>query len=381
METCPAAAIVVEGVVVRVEDVRQVDRAAGDSVSVLSFLLADATGVIAVEVWGNDASRLAGELDRAIAAADSAENGPLFAGFRLTQANIASPGHSYHALKMLKVGRSTRVESLGPRNADAVPWAALPAVTNLTLLRSCSLPILVSELGLQGVVCSSAKWKSSPAAADDRERNRGVMWVIFKMNERLDQHKGRAGAQCAYNRLKTALSAEDVACVDRVTAAGPDRIKFFLKNEGEAESVTPVGPSSRASTAFAETAELVDKGFTITVHLTRPLDIASVEAAKQRLKHSMGELFSEIYKVMLPGPDETTAIDVRFRSTDVRDDVIAHLQEELGPVSLWTDSQHEKRVQQDQNYRARMEAAAGGLVSAREALPALDRWVQNLAGV
>lgn len=58
------------------------------------------------------------------------------------------------------------------------------------------------------------------------------MWVIFKMSERLDQHKGRAGAQCAYNRVKTALSAEDVACVDRVTAAGPDRIKFFLKNEG-----------------------------------------------------------------------------------------------------------------------------------------------------
>ena len=173
METCPAAAIVVEGVVVRVEDIRQVDRAAGESVSVLSFLLADATGVIAVEVWGDDAPRLGGELDTAIAAADSAENGPLFAGVRLTQANIASPGQTYHALKILKVGRSTRVELLGPGNADAVPWAALPAVTNLTLLRWCWLPILVSELGLQGVARSSAKWKSSPAAADDRERNRG----------------------------------------------------------------------------------------------------------------------------------------------------------------------------------------------------------------
>ena len=144
--------------------------------------------------------------------------------------------------------------------------------------------------------------------------------------------------------------------------------------------MTPVGPLPRASTALAETAELVDKGFTVTVHLTRPLDVPSVEAAKQRLKHSMSEFFSEIYKVMLPGRDETTAIDVRFRSTDVRDDVIAHLQEELGPVSLWTDRQHEKRVQQDQDHRARMEAVADGFVSAREALPALDRWVQNMAG-
>ena len=57
------------------------------------------------------------------------------------------------------------------------------------------------------------------------------MWVIFKLKERLDQHKGRAGAQCAYNRLKSVLSAEDVAFVDRVSAAGPDRIKFFLKKE------------------------------------------------------------------------------------------------------------------------------------------------------
>ena len=158
METCPAAAIVVEGVVVRVEDVRQVDRATGDSVSLLSFLLADATGVVSVEVWGDEAAKLAEQLDTAVSAADAAANGPLFAGVRITHANIASPGQTYHALKILKVGRSTRVECLGPRNADAVPWAALPAVTNLTLLRSCSLPILVSESGLQGVLRSTAEW-------------------------------------------------------------------------------------------------------------------------------------------------------------------------------------------------------------------------------
>ena len=38
--------------------------------------------------------------------------------------------------------------------------------------------------------------------------------------------------------LKSALSAEDVACVDRVIAAGPDRIKFFLKNEAAGRSDT-----------------------------------------------------------------------------------------------------------------------------------------------
>ena len=71
METCPAAAIIVEGVV-RVEDVRQVDRATGDSVSLLSFLLADATGVIAVEVWGDEAPRLGEQLNAAVCAANAA---------------------------------------------------------------------------------------------------------------------------------------------------------------------------------------------------------------------------------------------------------------------------------------------------------------------
>ena len=173
METCPAAAIVVEGVVVRVEHVRQEDRATGDSVSLLSFLLADATGVVAVEAWGDEAAKLGEQLDIAVSAADVAENGPLFAKVRITHANIALAGQAYHALKILKVVRSTRVECLGPRNADALPWAALPAVTNLTLLRSCSLLILVSESAARNFRLHRGVGKSSLTAVDYRERSRG----------------------------------------------------------------------------------------------------------------------------------------------------------------------------------------------------------------
>ena len=153
-----------------------------------------------------------------------------------------------------------------------------------------------------------------------------------------------------------------------------DLTRILAAGSSSSHALSEERPAAKTATPAA-----VDEGFTVSIHLRRPLDVASKEAAQARINEILSEFKTEIYKVMSQEGD-VHVIHVRFRSKDSEEQIVTLLQDELGPVSVWTCAAHQARVSRDEGYKMECMAQAKGLVAAAEAVPFLKECMANMKG-